>query len=49
MFRPVDPASLVFFRIAFGLIMMIEVYRYFTKGWIPPTWVSAVLRRPAAS
>ncbi len=34
LFRPVDIASLVFFRIAFGLIMMIEVWRYFDHGWI---------------
>ncbi len=34
MFQPVDPASLVFFRIAFGVIMLIECWRYFSKGWI---------------
>ena len=31
---PVDIASLVVFRIAFGLIMIWEVYRFFAKGWI---------------
>src|SRR5688572_22319484 len=29
LWQPVDIASLVFFRIAFGLIMVWEVYRYF--------------------
>ena len=31
---PVDIASIVFFRIAFGLVMVWEVIRYFDKGWI---------------
>jgi len=34
LFRPVDIASLVCFRIAFGAIMVWEVYRYFDYGWI---------------
>lgn len=34
LFRPVDIASLVFFRVVFGFIMLVEVLRYFTKGWI---------------
>jgi len=34
LFHPLDNASLVFFRIAFGLIMTWEWYRYFSKGWI---------------
>jgi vitamin K-dependent gamma-carboxylase len=34
LFAPVDIASLVFFRIAFGGIMLWEVWRYFANGWI---------------
>ena len=36
---PVDNASIVFFRIAFGLIMLWEVFRYFENGWIPRYWI----------
>ena len=34
LFQPVDISFLVFFRIVFGGIMLWEVYRYFTYGWI---------------
>ena len=34
LFKPVDISFLVFFRIVFGGIMLWEVYRYFTYGWI---------------
>ena len=34
LFEPVDIAFLVFFRILFGGILLWEVYRYFTYGWI---------------
>ena len=34
LFEPRDITSLVFFRIAFGIIMLWEVYRYFSHGWI---------------
>ena len=34
LFQPVDISFLVFFRILFGGIMVWEVYRYFTYGWI---------------
>ena len=34
LFAPVDIASLVFFRIAFGSIMLWEIWRYFDHGWI---------------
>ncbi|MCM8812115.1 MAG: HTTM domain-containing protein [Candidatus Omnitrophica bacterium] len=34
LFSPVDVASIVFFRIAFGVLMLVEVVRYFRKGWI---------------
>src|SRR5437016_4462061 len=38
-FRPVDIASLIFFRIAFGLLMVWEVGRYFANGWIAESWL----------
>ena len=38
-FAPVDIASLVFFRIAFGALMTWEVYRYFSRGWIGRYWI----------
>ena len=34
LFTPVDISFLVFFRILFGGIILWEVYRYFTHGWI---------------
>jgi hypothetical protein len=34
LFSPVDISFLVAFRILFGGIMLWEVYRYFTHGWI---------------
>jgi len=39
LFAPVDIASLVFFRIAFGLIMLWEVLRYFDNKWIKFYWM----------
>ena len=36
---PVDGASLAFFRIAFGAVLLWEVWRYFTHGWIDFYWV----------
>ncbi len=33
-YTPVDAASLVTFRICFGVIMLVEVWRYFEHGWI---------------
>ena len=38
-FAPVDIASLVFFRIGFGAIMLWEVWRYFDRDWIPRYWI----------
>ena len=32
--EPVDPASLVFFRISFGFLLLYDVARYFIAGWI---------------
>jgi vitamin K-dependent gamma-carboxylase len=34
LFAPVDIASLVYFRIAFGALMVWEVLRYFSYGWV---------------
>lgn len=39
-FRPVDHASFTFFRIAFGVLMVVEVYRYFDHGWIASYWIN---------
>jgi vitamin K-dependent gamma-carboxylase len=36
---PIDIAALVYFRIAFGTIMLWEVWRYFEYGWIDRYWV----------
>ena len=33
-FAPVEIAPLVWFRVAFGAIMLVEVSRYFAHGWI---------------
>ncbi len=33
-FEPRDAASLALFRVAFGLILIVEVWRYFRHGWI---------------
>src|SRR5438552_11181955 len=38
-FAPADIASLVFFRIAFGLLMAWEVCRYFENGWVYSYWL----------
>lgn len=32
--QPVSPASLVFFRISFGLLLFYDVLRYFVAGWV---------------
>ncbi|HJQ32589.1 MAG TPA: HTTM domain-containing protein [Pyrinomonadaceae bacterium] len=34
LFEPVDIASIVFLRVAFGAVMLWEVYRHFKYGWI---------------
>ena len=34
LFSPVDGASLAVFRVIFGAIMLVEVYRYFSYGWV---------------
>jgi hypothetical protein len=42
-FAPADIASLVFFRIAFGGLMIWEVWRYFSLQRIGPFWLEPVL------
>lgn len=46
LFRPVDGAFLAYFRIAFGLIMLWEVVRYFDHGWIARYWIDPVVNFP---
>ncbi|MCC6604840.1 MAG: HTTM domain-containing protein [Anaerolineae bacterium] len=46
LFLPVDTAVLAYFRIAFGLIMLWEVVRYFDNGWITRYWVDPVVNFP---
>jgi vitamin K-dependent gamma-carboxylase len=43
LYEPVDISFLVFFRILFGGIMLWEVYRYFTHGWIARYFVEPAL------
>ena len=42
LFAPVDIASLVYFRIAFGALMLIEVWRYFHYGWIARYYIDPI-------
>ncbi len=39
LFAEINGSSLVFFRMLFGLIMLIEVYRYYNHGWISSYWI----------
>jgi hypothetical protein len=39
---PIDIASLVYFRVIFGAIMVWEVWRYFDHGWIRAYWIDPV-------
>ncbi len=34
LFKPIDASSLVVFRIGFGLILLLDVIRYWNNGWI---------------
>jgi len=43
LFKPVDISFLVFFRILFGGIMLWEVYRYFSNGWISRYYIEPAL------
>src|ERR1700736_1191764 len=38
-FQPVDIASLVFFRISFGLLMVVEMWLYLRYGLIETCWI----------
>jgi hypothetical protein len=40
LFRPIDPASIAVFRIAFGTLMVWEVWRYFSHDWIRRYYVT---------
>lgn len=42
LFKPIDIASLVYFRIVFGLILAIEVVRFFVHGWIQDDYIDPV-------
>lgn len=39
LFQPVDSSSLVFFRVAFGFMMTVELIRYLAFGWVTDYWV----------
>lgn len=43
LFAKVDISFLVYFRIAFGLIMFWEVVRYFSHGWISRYWIDPIV------
>ena len=40
LFEPIDVASLVYYRIAFGLIALWECWRYYANGWIDRYYVT---------
>jgi vitamin K-dependent gamma-carboxylase len=40
LFAPVDVAPLVYARIVFGALMLVEVYRFFSHGWIHRYYVA---------
>lgn len=42
LFAPVDIASLAFFRVAFGVIMLWEVWRYYEYSWIGAYYIEPV-------
>jgi vitamin K-dependent gamma-carboxylase len=42
-FAQVDIASLIFFRIAFGLLMTWQVWRYFSYHRIGRFWLAAII------
>lgn len=39
LFALTDIASLVFFRLAFGAVMLWEIWRYWQNGWIAAYWI----------
>lgn len=42
LFAPIDIAILVYFRVAFGLLMLWEIWRYFDRGWIAASYIDPV-------
>jgi hypothetical protein len=46
LFNPVDISFLVFFRILFGGILVWEVYRYFSNGWISRYYIEPAVTFP---
>ncbi len=46
LFEPVDNASIVLFRIAFGAIMFWEVWRYIGYDWIKPSFIDPKFNFP---
>ena len=40
LFNQVDGSSLVFFRVAFGVIMLVEVWRFWLHGWIERYYIA---------
>ncbi len=40
LFRPVHAASTGAFRVMFGVLMLVEVYRYFANGWIHQHYIA---------
>ena len=40
LFNEVSSASIVLYRIAFGIIMCYEIYRYFKYNWIARYWIN---------
>lgn len=43
LFRSIRPDNVVAFRILFGGIMLWEVYRYFSYGWIHDYWIEPIV------
>ncbi|MCV6630541.1 MAG: HTTM domain-containing protein [Flavobacteriaceae bacterium] len=46
LFQPTDVSSLVVFRIAFGMTMFVEVFRYFKYDWIANYWIKPTVNLP---
>jgi len=46
LFEPVDNASIVLFRVAFGAIMFWEVWRYIGYDWIKPSFIDPKFNFP---
>lgn len=43
---PTDNSSIVLFRVAFGLLMLWEVQRYLSYGWVASEYIDTVYRFP---